>query len=107
MQKTAILVLFVVGLSGAANSAVTTFFPLEARGIFGSDELYTARLLVPLGFAFLLGIMLVNYGVSYTHGAVRELFVLSSCFMVAGIDGLANFSASSPGRAMGLSFLGE
>jgi hypothetical protein len=105
-QKNSILVLFVVGLSGATSSAVVTFFPLEARGIFGSDELYVARLLVPLGFAIPLGIILVNYGITYTHGAVRELFVLSNCFMVAGVAGLASLSANSPGRAMGLSFLG-
>jgi hypothetical protein len=105
-QKMSILVLFVVGLSGAASSAVITFFPLEVRGIFGSDELYIARLLVPLGFAIPLGIIFANYGISYTHGAVRELFVLSTCFMVAGIGGLASLSANSPGRAMGLSFLG-
>ena len=105
-QRTSILTLVIVGLAGAAGSAVLTFFPLEVQQIFGSDELHAARILVPLGFAIPLGIILVNYGLSYTEGANRELFLLFSCFMVAGIPGLASLNVNSAGRAMGLSFLG-
>ena len=105
-QRTSILTLVILGLAGAASSAVLTLFPLEIQQIFGSDELHVARILVPLGFALPLGIILVNYGLSYSQGANRELFVLSSCFIVAGIAGLASLNVNSAGRAMGLSFLG-
>lgn len=82
------------------------FWPLECQQFFGPDPHEIARTVVAFGFSVALGVILVSWGLSVFRGANRELLVISSVFMTAGVGGLAAVTPSTPSLGIGMSFLG-
>jgi len=92
-------------LGGAAFYAIGAFWVLECIELFGPDPHDTARMLVPFGFAFLLGIFSVGWAIDLTRGRIREVFLIASCLALAGLGAMNAISADTPSMGLGLSFL--
>jgi Fungal trichothecene efflux pump (TRI12) len=99
-----VLTLFIAGLAGVNFSALTAF-SYVCQQLFGPDPAHVARLIIASGFAVILGTILVNFGISFVR-ANRELFIVASCFMTAGLGALAAVTQNTSSLAIGLSFLG-
>ena len=82
------------------------FWPLECQQFFGPDPHAIARTVVAFGFSVAIGVILVSWGLSVFRGANRELLVISSVFMTAGVGGLAAVTPTTPSLGIGMSFLG-
>lgn len=97
--------LFVIAFGSAVFYAVAAFWLLEVQELFGPSYTEIARNLVALGFAFLLGICLVGWGITMSRGQIREIFIISSCLMTAGTGAMIAIGADTSGLSIGLSFL--
>ena len=82
------------------------FWPLECQQLYGPDPHAVARTVVAFGYSVALGVILVNWGLSVFNGANRELLVVSSCLMTAGVGALAAVNQNNPSLGIGMSFLG-
>jgi len=82
------------------------FWPLECQQFFGPDPHEIARTVIAFGFSVATGVILVSWGLSLFRGANRELLIISSVFMTAGVGGLAAVTPATPSLGIGLSFLG-
>ena len=100
------LTLIITTLSGASFWSLAGFWPYACQQLFSPDGNYVARLLLAYGFSVPLGIIFVNWGLSLSRGAIRELFTVSSCIMIAGIESLATVTQNTLNLGIGLSFLG-
>jgi Fungal trichothecene efflux pump (TRI12) len=105
-QRVSILTLFITALAGANFYSLLNFWPLECQQLYGPDPHAVARTVVAFGYSVALGVILVNYGLSLFRGANRELLVLSSCCMTAGVGALAAVNQNNPSLGIGMSFLG-
>lgn len=74
--------------------------------LFGPDSHEIARTIIPFGYAVASGVIFVNWGLSIFHGANRELLVVSSCLMTAGVGALAAVNQGNRGLGVGMSVLG-
>jgi hypothetical protein len=100
------LTLFITALAGANFYSLLNFWPLECQQLYGPEPHAVARTVVAFGYAVALGVILVDWGLSLFRGANRELLVVSSCFMTAGIGALAAVNQNNPSLGIGMSFLG-
>jgi hypothetical protein len=71
------LTLLITALGGANYWSLSAFWPLECQTFFGPDPLKVASYVLPFGFAVLVGVILVNLGISLFRGANRELLIIS------------------------------
>ena len=101
-----ILTLFITAVAGANFYSLLNFWPLECQQLYGPDPHAVARTVVAFGYAVALGVIIVNWGLSIFRGANRELLVVSSCLMTAGVGGLAAVNQNNPSLGIGMSFLG-
>jgi Fungal trichothecene efflux pump (TRI12) len=83
------LTLVITGLAGANLFALGSIWPLQCQILFGPDFDKLARVLLPSGFSVLIALVVVNWCVSIFRGANRELMVISSAMMVAGMGSMA------------------
>jgi Fungal trichothecene efflux pump (TRI12) len=93
-------------MGGADFYALAAFWQLEMQKLFGPDAYSIARVIIPFGFAFLIGIFLFSAGIDFSKGAIREVLLIASCMMTAGIGAMAAISQTTRGLSIGLSFLG-
>jgi len=105
-QRIAILTLFITGVAGANFYSLLNFWPLEANILYGPNPHKIARTIIPFGYAVNSGVIFVNWGLSLFHGANRELLVISSAMMTAGVGALAAVNASNQPLGIGMSVLG-
>ena len=84
---------------------LSAFWIAEMQQFYGSHAYSLARILTAFGFAYVIGICIVSWAVDLTRGAIRELFLISGCIMIAGIGSLAAIKPGQSARAIGLSFL--
>jgi hypothetical protein len=88
-------------LVGAAGAALHLFTGLITSLAIDDNKVYviifSALLEVPLGIAVPLGTIIANYFISYFCDRLREIFVVSSCLMLAGIGGLTIFDRRGSG----------
>lgn len=73
---------------------------------FGPDAYSVARILVPMGFAFLIGIFAFGWAIDLTRGRIRELLLIAASLMTAGVGGMVVVTENTPSLTMGLSFIG-
>jgi hypothetical protein len=98
--------LFITAVAGANFYSLLNFWPLECQQLYGPEPHAVARTVVAFGYAVALGVILVNWGLSVFRGANRELLVISSCLMTAGVGALAAVNQNNPSLGIGMSFLG-
>jgi hypothetical protein len=101
-----ILTLFITAVAGANFYSLLNFWPLECQQLYGPNPHAVARTVVAFGYSVALGVILVNWGLSVFNGANRELLVISSVLMTAGVGALAAVNQNNPGLGIGMSFLG-
>jgi len=82
------------------------FWPLECQQLYGPDPHAIARTVVAFGFSVAIGVIVVDWGLSIFRGANRELLLISSCLMTAGVGALAAVNQYNPSLGIGMSFLG-
>jgi hypothetical protein len=98
--------LFITGVAGANFYSLLNFWPLEAQVLFGPNPHEIARTIIPFGYAVASGVIFINWGLSIFHGANRELLVISSCLMTAGVGALAAVNTGNRAVGVGVSVLG-
>ena len=81
------------------------FWQLEMGQLFAPDVYAIARVLIPYGFAFLIGCLVFSAGIDFTRGAIREILVIAAAMMTAGIGAMATVSSIDKSAFVGLSFL--
>jgi hypothetical protein len=96
---------FITAVGGAVYWSLTTFWPLECQTFYGSDALRLAAYVLPVGFAIIFGIIIINFGITTFHGANRELLMASSIAMTVGTGLLAIVRPSDPGFGVGMTIL--
>lgn len=105
-KRISILTLFITALAGANFYSMLNFWPLECQELYGPNPHAVARTVVAFGYSVALGVILVDCGLSLFRGANRELLVISSCLMTAGVGALAAVTENTPSLGIGMSFLG-
>jgi hypothetical protein len=100
------LTLFITAVAGANFYSMLNFWPLECQLFFGPDPNQIAQTVIAFGFSVAIGVILVSWGLSVFRGANRELLVISSVFMTAGVGGLAAVTPETRSLGIGMSFLG-
>ena len=100
------MTLFITAVAGANFYSLLNFWPLECQQLYGPDPHAVARTVVAFGYAVALGVIIVNWGLSIFRGANRELLVISSCMMTAGVGALAAVNQTNSSLGIGMSFLG-
>lgn len=100
------LLFFIIGLGGAGFYCIAAFWQLEIIQLFGPDGYHVARILTPFGMAFLAGVFFASWALDFTRGRIREIFLISSCMMTAGIGGMLALTQDSANLIMALSFIG-
>ena len=100
------MTLVITALAGANFYSMLNFWPLECQQLYGPDPHAIARTVVAFGYAVALGVILVDWGLSLFRGANRELLVISSCLMTAGVGALAAVNQNNPSLGIGMSFMG-
>jgi hypothetical protein len=100
------LTLFITGVAGANFYSLLNFWPLECQTFFGPSAHRIARTVIPFGYSVASGVIFVNWGLSLFRGANRELLVLSSCMMTAGVGALAAVTPARRALGIGVSVLG-
>src|SRR4030095_5889188 len=78
----------------------------ECQILYGPDPHAIARTVVAFGFAVALGVIIVSWCLSLFCGANRELLVISSCMMTAGVGAMTAVNKTNSGLGIGLSILG-
>jgi hypothetical protein len=99
------LLFFILGVGGAAFYCIAAFWQLEMIQVFGPDPYNVARILAPFGLAFLAGIFAAGWAIDFTNGRIREIFLISSALMTAGIGGMLAFTVTASSLTMALSFI--
>ena len=105
-QRISVLTLFITGVAGANIYSLINFWPLEGQILFGPDPHRIARTIIPFGYGVASGVIFIDYGLSFFHGANRELLLISSAMMTAGIGALAAANTGNQGFGIGMSVLG-
>ena len=100
--RTLYLTLIITFISGANFFAVLLFWPSQAYNVYGQDPVGVGIRGIPIGFAVLLGACIVLWLLSVFRGHNRELMIISSCIMTAGVGSLASLHRDTLDRAWGL-----
>ena len=98
--------MFITGVAGANFYSLLNFWPLEAQTLFGPNPHRVARTIIPFGYAVASGVIFIDWGLSFFHGANRELLVICSAMMTAGVGALAAVNTGNQGLGIGMSVLG-
>lgn len=86
--------------------ALAGFWPYVCQELYGPSPNRIAELVTTFGYSVPTGVILGNWSLSFFRGANRELTLLCSCIMVAGIGSLAAITQNTPNLGIGVSFLG-
>lgn len=105
-QRVIIPTLFLLFCGGAEFACLAAFYLLEAETIFSSDVYTIARLIIPFGFSFLIGIAAFGWTIDLSKGLIREPFLIASAMMTAGIGAMVAVTPLTSSLSTGLSFLG-
>ena len=105
-QRISILTLFITAVAGANFYSLLNFWPLECQLFFGPSAHQIARAVIPFGYATAAGVIFVSWGLSILRGANRELLVISSSLMTAGVGALAAVNQHRRALGIGMSVLG-
>lgn len=100
------MTLFITALAGANFYSLLNFWPLECQVLYGPDPHAIARTVVAFGYAVALGVIIVDYCLSLFRGMNRELLLISSVLMTAGVGAMAAVNQTNPSLGIGMSFLG-
>ena len=100
------MTLFITAVAGANIYSLINFWPLEGQILFSPDPHRIARTIIPFGYGVASGVTFIDYRLSFFHGANRELLVISSALMTAGIAALAAVNTGNQGFGIGMSVLG-
>lgn len=106
LQRVSVIALFITAISGANFWSLVALWPLECHTLFGPDPTHVIHVLIVCGFFIVLGVILVNWGLTAFRGANRELICISCCLMTAGVGALATVTPDTPSLGIGLSLLG-
>jgi hypothetical protein len=96
----------ILAFSGMVFYVFGAFWPLEIGQFFGPDPYSVARIITAFGFTFLIGIFVICWGIDLTRGRIRELFLIASCMMTAGVSALAITNQNTPTLSIIISSLG-
>ena len=97
-----ILTLVITFISGANFFSVLLFWPTQAFNVYGQDPVGVGIRGIPIGFSILTGAFVVLWLLSVFRGHNRELMIVSSCIMTAGIGAMASLHADTLYRAWGI-----
>jgi hypothetical protein len=100
-----ILALFIGAMGGAIFYTMAAFWQQESQILFGPDPYAISRVVVALGFAFLTGIFLIGWAITYSRGMINIVLLISSCIMTAGVGGVIAMTGDNPHLGIGLSVL--
>ena len=81
-----ILTLIITFISGANFFSVLLFWPTQAFNVYGQDPIGVGVRGIPIGFSILAGAFIVLWLLSVFRGHNRELMIVSSVLMTAGIS---------------------
>lgn len=84
-----VLTLVITFISGFNFFSILFFWPTQAFNMYGNDPVGVGLRGLPIGFAILLGAVLVLFLLSITGGQIRLLLVLSSIVMTAGVGAMS------------------
>lgn len=82
---TLFLTLVIISISGANFVSLIMFWPSQAFNVYSHDPIEVGIRGIPLAFSILTGAVMVSWFLSIFRGHNRELLVLSSILMTAGI----------------------
>ena len=82
------LTLIITFISGANFFSVLLFWPTQAFNVYGHDPVGVGVRGIPIGFSILAGACIVLALLSVFRGHNRELLVVSSVLMTAGMSSL-------------------
>lgn len=71
------MTLLITAFGGANYWSIAAFWPLECQILFGPNAVKVALYVLPFSFSVLIGVILVNIGISLFGGANRELLAIS------------------------------
>lgn len=86
--------------------ALAAFWQNEMEQLFGPSPYDVAAVIAAFGFFFLIGVCVVGWGIDLLRGRLRELFVISSCMMTAGIVAFSAMDNLDRSGIIALSCLG-
>jgi hypothetical protein len=81
------LTLVITFISGANFFSIIMFWPTQAFNVYGHDPVGVGIRGIPVGFSILLGAVVVLWLLSVFRGRNKELMIVSSILMTAGILG--------------------
>jgi hypothetical protein len=105
-QRILIPIFLILAFGGVDFYSLAAFFVVEVQQLFGPDAYSVARILASFGFAFLIGIFTVGWGIDLSRGHIREFLAIGGCLMTAGVGGMIAVTEYTPGLAIGLSVIG-
>jgi apolipoprotein N-acyltransferase len=80
-----ILTLLITFISGASFFAFLMFWPTQSFNVYGHDPVNVGLRVLPGGMAILTGACLVLWMLSLFRGRNKELMIVSSVMMTAGM----------------------
>ncbi|KAI9709983.1 MAG: hypothetical protein M1820_003061 [Bogoriella megaspora] len=83
------LTLIITFISGANFFSVLLFWPTQAFNVYGHNPVGVGVRGIPIGFSILAGACIVLWLLSVFRGHNRELMIVSTLFMTAGIGALS------------------
>lgn len=84
-KRTLALTLLITFISGSNFFSVIMFWPTQAFNVYGHDQYQVGVRSIPIGFGILAGSCIVLWLLSVLRGRTRELLIISSVFMTAGM----------------------
>jgi MFS family permease len=96
------LTLVITFISGANFFSVLLFWPTQAFNVYGHNPIGVGVRAIPIGFSILGGAVIVLVLLSVLRGHIRELMIVSSICMTAGIGSLAVADVNNLHTVIGL-----
>jgi len=84
-SRTLLLTLVITFISGSNFFSIIMFWPTQAFNVYGHDPIQIGIRGIPIGFGILIGACVVLWLLSVFRGHNRELMILSSILMTAGM----------------------
>ena len=103
-QRIIFLTLFILACGGANFYSIASFLLLQAEKQFGPDPDIIAGIVAPFGFAFIIGIWSLSWGIDILRGG-REILLIASVLMTIGVGAMASVTQNTKAVATGLSVL--
>ena len=83
--RTLALTLVITFISGANFFSIVMFWPTQAFNVYGQDPVQVGIRGIPVGFSILTGACVVLWLLSVFRGHNKELMIVSSVLMTAGM----------------------